>query len=551
MSNFNCYSLLPLPTGNANNVDLASIGRTNRVYSEEEEAYIRNVLLVARQQKEEVVDLIGRCEVALAPHKKLPPDVLRSIFHFSNQTRAEFPLSKRGVGLRLLRITHVCSAWRQLALETPALWSELCIYLSSADRSRHHQRLSSARQWFARAQDMPRSLFIDLVWLGSYNDPYLHDVWEQILKFMALYRLRDLELEYPINQLALKLPDHVLSSIECLHLTGIDNDTVNRSAKSPFSDFGTLSNLKRLKIYKASNLRGLDNVTQWHQLRTLDIRAFEYSEITPSLCLNVLRQCHLLEYCNLSLAKEPSFVSTAVVSGKEKIVLANMHHLSLDFFDGSAASAFLQPLVIPNITTFLLGLAYPWTQLNCDMPALIGIIQRSAGMHQVRHLKIDNSPLFDIGILLELLPSLEQISIKSGHLTANAIERLSSGKLGPRLCDICLGHTHDAADKILSMVELRHQNATKSSDSEQMESTPCTFKKISIFCTRPRSYRSRIEDLFLECDVDVWLGLSEDEGLEEDSEDEYSEDEHYLEDEHYSEDEDYSEDESDYGYAEL
>ncbi|KAF8346072.1 hypothetical protein F5887DRAFT_121815 [Amanita rubescens] len=554
MSNFNCHSLLPLPTGNANNVDLASIGRTNSVYSEEEEAYIRNVLLVAQQQKEEIVDLIGRCKVALAPHKKLPPDVLRSIFHFSNQIRVKFPLSKRGVGLRLLRITHVCSAWRQLALETPALWSELSIYLSSADRSRHHQRLSSARQWFARAQDMPRSLFIHLTWLDD-DDPgshLLHGIWEQILEFMALYRLRDLKLEYPINQLALKLPDHVLSSIECLHLTtGIDNDTVNRSAKSLFSDFGTLSNLKRLKIRDASNLRGLDNIVRWHQLRTLDIWASEYSGITPSLCLNVLRHCHLLEYCNLSLAKEPSFVSTAVVSGKEKIVIANMHHLSLYFFDGSAASAFLQPLVIPNITKFLLRLAYSEgtrTQLNCDMPALIGIIQRSAGMHQIRRLKIDTSPLLDIGILLEILPSLERISIKSGHLTANAIDRLSSGKLGPRLSDIYLGQMHDAADKILSMVELRHQNATKSSDSEQIESTPCPFNTISIPCTAVNSsgsYRSRIEDLSLECDVDMWLGLSEDEGLEEDSEDEYPEDEHY------SENEDYSEDESDYGYAEL
>ena len=536
MSNFNCRSLLPLlPSGN---VDLASIGRTNRVYSDEEGAYIRNILLVARQQKEEIVDLIGRCEVALAPHKKLPPDVLRSIFHFSSETRAEFPLSKGGVGLRLLRITHVCSAWRQLAFEMPALWSDLSIYLSSADRSRHHKTLSSARQWFTRAQDMPRSLFIDLVWLGSYDVPHLHDVWEQILKFIALYRLRDLELKYPANHLKLKLPDHAWPSIERLHLI---NERFKSSTNSLFSDSGTLFNLKHFKIWGASNHRGLDNVIRWHQLRTLDIRAFEHSEIiTPSFCLNVLRQCHLLEYCDLSLGKEPSFVSTAVASGKEKIVLANMDHLCLRFFDGSVASAFLQPLVIPNITTFILGIEYfdeTWAKLNCDMAALIGIIQCSAGMHQIHRLEIETSPLLDIGILLELLPSLEQISIESGHLTANAIERLSSGRLGPRLWDICLDHTHDV-DKILSMVESRHQNATKSFDSEQIESRLCPFKKISIPCTAvnsSRSYHGQIEGLSSKCDVDMWLGVSEDEGSEEDD----------------SVDEDYSEDESDYGYAEL
>ena len=514
---------LLLPAGNSDrqiNVDLTSMGRTNRIYSEAEEAYIRNILLAAQQRKEEVdLDLIGRCEVALAPHKKLPPDVLRSIFHFCNEKLVEFPLSRRDTALRLLHITHVCSAWRQLALETPALWSGVAILLSSdADRSRHHQALSSARQWLARAQDTPRSLFIDVSWLDFYDCPHsLHDsIWEQILKFVALYRLRDLELQYPINNLTLKLPDHAWSSIERLHLIG---DRVDISTKSLFSDFGSLSNLKHLKIRYASNFRGLDNVVRWHQLRTLDIWTLGYSEITPSLFLNILRQCQLLKYCSLSLAKEPSFMST-VTPREEKIVLANMDHLRLEFFDGSVASTILQPLVIPNIATFILEISFPEkrrTQLNCDMPALIGIIQRSAGMRQIYHLEIDTSPLLDIGILLELLPSLERISIKSGHLTDNAIERLSSGKLGPRLYHIFSGHTHDAADKILSMVDSRY--STKSADSKLIESGLCPLKSISIPCNRSRSYRHRIKSVSLTCEADVWLGSRED-----DSEDEHSED---------------------------
>ena len=512
--------LLPLPAGNADgqiNVDLASIGRTNKIYSEEEGAYIRNVLLAARQRKEELVDLIGRCEVALAPHKKLPPDVLRSIFPFSNETRAEFPLSKRIVALRLLHIIHVCSAWRQLALETPALWSNLGIYLTFVNRSRHHQALSSATQWFARAQDMPRSLFIRLDWLDD-NEPYLRDVWEQILKFMALYRLRHLQLQYPIDRLTLKLPEHACSSIERLHLIG--NEGIRRRAKSLFSHFGTLSNLKRLEICNTSNLRGLNNVIRWHQLRSLNIRASEHGEITPSLCLNALRQCQLLEHCSLSLSKESLFVYT-VASGEEKIVLANMDQLHLKFFDGSAASAFLQPLVIPKITTFTLGtvsLEGPWTRLNCDMPTLIDIIQRSAGMRQIYCLDIDTSPLLDIGILLELLPSLERIYIESGYLTDNVIEQLSRGKLGPRLCSIYSGHVHDTADEILSMVESRYQKAT---NGGQIESGFCPFKSISIPCTtvdneRTNYYRCRVEFLSDECNADVWLAIGADEDSEED-----------------------------------
>ena len=530
------------------NVDLSSVGRTNRVYSEEEEAYIRNILLASRKQKEEVVDLIGRCEVALAPHKKLPPDVLRSIFHFCHEPPVVFPLFE--LDLRLLHITHVCSTWRRLALETPALWSDMRILLY---QPRHLQVLPFAGQWFARAQDMPRSLFIDLgcQWLDAYESPRLHEVWEQILKFMASYRLRGLELKYPINRFTLKLPDHAWTSIERLHLIG--NDTANSSAISLFSDFGSLSNLKDFKISEASNLRGLDNVNQWHQLRTLDIRqrTFSHSEIPPSSCLNILRQCQSLEYCSLPLAKEPSFLSTVASRDKEqKIVLANMDHLCLKFSDGSAVSAFLQLFAIPNITTFILEISsFEKTQiLNCDIPALFGIIQRSAGMSQIRRLEIDTSPLLDIGILLELLPSLERISIQSGHLTDNAIEQLSSGKLGPRLYHLCSALTHDAVEKIISMVESRYQNAkAKVPNGEQIKSQPCPFKCISIPCTgvtlNSMSYRRRIQVLFLMCSADVWLGEDwEEEGSEEeDMEEEYYEDEYGEDDEEYDEYDEYGE----------
>jgi len=460
---------------------------------------------------------------------------LRSIFHACNETRVEFPLSMLDTDLRLLHITHVCSAWRQLALETPALWSDVGIHLlSSMKQSGRRQVLSSARQWFARAQDMPRSLFIDLTWLEVYDGPYLHDAWGQILEFVALYRLKDLELKYPINHLTLKLPDHAWPSIERLHLTGNARDMVNIvniwSTKSPFSDFGSLPNLKHLTIRHASNLHGLDNLVQCHQLRILDMRqwTFKHSEILPSSCLNVLRHCQLLEYCSLPLAKEPSFGSTVASTRDERIILANMDHLCLKFFDGSAASAFLQPLVIPNLTTFILDISLEKsrTQLNCDMPALIGIIQRSAGMRQIHHLEIDTSPLLDIGILLELLPSLQWISIKSGHLTDNAIEGLSSGKLGPLLYYMSSAHMHDVTDKILSMVESRYQIAIKSSHSERIESQPWPFKYISIPCTASRSYRSRIKSLSLRCDADLVLGIGEDLGSEEEDDED---DEEYFE----------------------
>ncbi len=423
-------SQLPTPSDGDGQLDISSIGRTNKLHSEEEQLYIRNVLLAAESllqsgtvdgdlQRRETVDVIGRCKIALAPHKRLPPDVLQSIFHFCGEGLVQFPLrSKRDIPL--LCITHVCSAWRQFALGMPALWSNISICLSYRDWKQHDKTLSSARQWFDRAQDMRRSLFI--FFYVAHVVPHLPYLWEKLLGFMAQYRLEDLDLVYPINHVALKLPDHVWQSIERLQLKALNHDP--SAGQQLFSNFGKLSNLRHLKIYGSDHLDGMDRVIPWHQLRTFEVGAIREYPVTPSSCLNLLRHSRLLEHCCVTLSKESSFPST-VISTEEKVVLANMDYFKAQFRDSLAVPMFLRPLVMPNITTLSLG-QEDGGKLSCDMPALIGIIQRSGGMRRIQRLEInDFSAVLDIGVLLELLPSLESISIKSGYLNNNAIKRLS------------------------------------------------------------------------------------------------------------------------------
>ena len=504
-------------------IGLSSIGRTNKNSSEEEEIRIRIIQLAAEsllqsgtvdgdlRRREETVDLIGRCKIALAPHKRLSPDVLRSIFHFCGEARVQFPLVSKRDPPCLLRITHVCSAWRQLALETPALWSDISIYLSDGDGKRHDKTLFSARQWLDRAQDMRRSLFIIFTDIDIrtlyYVSPHLHDSWNQLLEFMARYRLEELDLAYPINHVALKLPDHAWSSIEHLSLKAHVEDDRPSGRQQLFSNFGKLSNLRHLKIFGSHHLDGMDRIVPWHQLRTFEVWAPWDCPVTPSSCLNVLHRSRFLERCRITLSKESSFTS----STEEKIVLANMDCLKVEFWDGLAVPLFLRPLVIPNITSFTLERA-DGKELSLDMLALSGIIQRSDGMRQIRYLKIDtSSSVLQVGVLLELLPSLESISIKSGRLTDNAIERLSIGKFGPRLRDISSSYLHNA-DKILSMVESRYQNATKPSIEDLRF---CSFENISISCSTPRVksrqfYRKRVELLSKECDASIYLEFAED-----------------------------------------
>jgi hypothetical protein len=213
----------------------------------------------------------------------------------------------------------------------PALWSGIFIYLPYCDWTKHDKTLSFARQWLDRAQDMRRSLSIDFLLVPGIS-LHLHDLWEQLLGFMAQYQLKELELAYPIDHLALKLPDHVWQSIEHLHLETLDNVQAS-GGQHLFSNFGKLSNLRHLKIFGSHNLDGMDRIVPWHQLRTFDVGGIWEGTVTPSLCLNVLRQSRLLERCRITLSKEPSFTST-VISTKEKIVLANMDYFKVKFRDG-------------------------------------------------------------------------------------------------------------------------------------------------------------------------------------------------------------------------
>ena len=66
-------------------------------------------------------------QVALAPHKKLPPELLSKIFlHGLDRDGLEIPPH---LGLVPWNVIRVCSAWRRIALKEQGLWSKIQIYL--------------------------------------------------------------------------------------------------------------------------------------------------------------------------------------------------------------------------------------------------------------------------------------------------------------------------------------------------------------------------------------------------------------------------------------
>ena len=109
------------------NLAASDVGRSNRIYSEDEIIAIQSVMQNAEQLLEErrrLYELVSRCKVALAPHRKLPEDVLRYIFALHVQEGMQVPLTRcsgQFVIPAAVVLTHVCCLWRRIALSSPEL----------------------------------------------------------------------------------------------------------------------------------------------------------------------------------------------------------------------------------------------------------------------------------------------------------------------------------------------------------------------------------------------------------------------------------------------
>ncbi|KIL66446.1 hypothetical protein M378DRAFT_124024, partial [Amanita muscaria Koide BX008] len=108
-------------------------GKQNQPFTEAELDIIRQSRLAAEESLQRVRDemtdkeeqlsrQIERYTTALSPHNKLPPEILRHIFKCCIQEKQveEIPVTYKG---GTYTISHVCSAWRHIALDAPELWT--------------------------------------------------------------------------------------------------------------------------------------------------------------------------------------------------------------------------------------------------------------------------------------------------------------------------------------------------------------------------------------------------------------------------------------------
>ncbi|KAG8737847.1 hypothetical protein FRC10_007600 [Ceratobasidium sp. 414] len=107
----------------------------------------------------------------LAPVQKLPSEILAAIFTLSNgrYTRCDRTTDLRAAHVSPTVLAGVCSTWRQLALRSPPLWSNVYIIVGN-ERGPHHN--AQVTLWVERSQNVPLYVTIQDCSLRYSNTQY-------------------------------------------------------------------------------------------------------------------------------------------------------------------------------------------------------------------------------------------------------------------------------------------------------------------------------------------------------------------------------------------
>lgn len=289
----------------------------------------------------------------------LPPEILVQIFTLaapSTQTKYEISWE--------VTVSHVCKHWREVALSTPLLWTDIGIY-----SIRCIDRVSS---YFQRSDRCPVDLWFDVWqadkkighpgWLDPIIDVAVRDVtrWRTLLVFA--------HRKSTTNSLLSKIAELTAPMLQRIRL--VDDGEESGESVVPW-DGGILAggapNLLSVQMDRASFLPLLANVTTLH-LRSTSVPTFKLNSAVVSALAEV---CHSLSVLSIHGCFNGGG-SEWTVNSPPKVTMKSLRcfWFSSNTEDTSAAY-FLMFVSLPQLTSLWLDLAYyhlPVLHLLCCHP---------------------------------------------------------------------------------------------------------------------------------------------------------------------------------------
>ncbi|KAK2462354.1 hypothetical protein APHAL10511_005660 [Amanita phalloides] len=395
------------------------------------------------EQKAIEMDLIPYIN-AFSPQNRIPDDVLSEIFILAIEPygTVSIPFQKFRSPVPHLVLSHVCSRWRAVALQTSKLWNDVAVRFPDTP-SRiwlPPKSLVQLDKWLMRAGPSPVRLSLCVDWSEESDDEVAHSIREIVSPFkfkkldlcltfsqfmVLLQNTTTLPLDSDIEKLTLKFTKICLMMIW------------TETFDMPHTTFSQLSSVAFLWHRGCSGLMLEKLSLPWSQLRYMDFGSCRLS----SVVINILQQAPMLEELGIDL----EFEDNSSISSCQALTMPCLQTLNSDIVNNEA----LQLFTCPVLTKLCLGHECPVTAEIYD------IIKKQYNIKG-----LEEMPIFQVlpaSSILKDAPLLQKLHLpESSIMDDEAITGIANGTLGCHLTDLWIDTSNvDDFDKVLEMVEAR------------------------------------------------------------------------------------------------
>ena len=409
------------------------------VFLDEEIHRTQALLDKLRQQHTHRSTQLKRYQMCIASHRDLPREILSEIFLWS-LAQWGVPVPRRDTDAPW-NIIHVCSLWRQLALNMPKLWARVDLNITGPDSTGLNIR--TLQGVIGASKNFP--LFI-----RAYLPP--HNLQRAFgIIFSDIHRLREITLRGHLDCIEpfLNLPAGLAKSLEIVTVgVSVPPGTLDDSMTD--SELSILKGSTKLRELTLDILVPYSSIIQL-PLAQLTALHLPCSKLHPRAALSILRQCPSIIQCTLGLTNDGDDAPPDTTP----CLLPELTHLALRPC-GSTRFDYPQSLVLPRLTH--LSLTY-----RRSIPGSAAARnQWISKFSTVQFLELD-TPLSrqDVKELLRASPSLTELSVPRGAFSASCLEDIASGALLPKVRKLtCMINTLHSFHAHLDMLERRKSESS-------------------------------------------------------------------------------------------
>ena len=255
------------------------------------------------EQRDKAKKIVDAHRALLSPARRLPPEIVQEIFVRCLPTTHNPAKSTTVAPLLLGRI---CSAWRNISLSTPRLWSSIHLVVPTHnDISKIiaiiQLRCEALKEWLGRSGTLPLSISLTITDNPHPRDVSTASMIESLIQFSHRWNIIDLRVPYGLLE---PLNDLTKDDVPCLEAIKIDDIFNWDGSELPQWHFSIIGTAPRLHRVSFVHFQGVPHnlPLPWARLTELSLETNQTaSSLNHNEALVTLKQCPNLQRCTLCI----------------------------------------------------------------------------------------------------------------------------------------------------------------------------------------------------------------------------------------------------------